>query len=256
MPLFLVFAGISDLRADKLSFDERVEISRGLGSELATSKVLLPRSKKALLLDSDGKYDSKVWEKAETENGPAARVGDQIQITHVTIEDKKIVMEINGGLRKGKWYEHIQAGTGNRTRPITQNPSSATTGSNIALVFPDGVPPLKSAEIKQILSSVFDFEKHSATEQYVDKLPEPVKKAIQEKRSIEGMDRDQVLLAMGKPKNKMRETSSEGDEMEDWIYGEAPGKITFVTFSEGKVVKIRESYANLGGSTVETMPPH
>jgi hypothetical protein len=38
-------------------------------------------------------------------------------------------------------------------------------------------------------------------------------------------------------------------ESEDWIYGEPPGKITFVTFAGSKVVQIKEAYADIGGST-------
>jgi hypothetical protein len=67
------------------------------------------------------------------------------------------------------------------------------------------------------------------------------------------MDRDQVLMSMGKPRSKSRETK-DGAELEDWIYGQAPGKITFVTFDGPKVVKIREAYAGLGGSTAPKLP--
>jgi len=35
-----------------------------------------------------------------------------------------------------------------------------------------------------------NFEKHSAAQQYVDKLPEPTKKAIKEQRAVEGMNRN------------------------------------------------------------------
>jgi len=66
------------------------------------------------------------------------------------------------------------------------------------------------------------------------------------------MNREQVLLAMGHPRNKSRETQ-DGDEVEDWVYGNPPGKVTFVTFSEGKVVKVREDYANIGGSTAPAL---
>ncbi|MBV9441119.1 MAG: DUF2845 domain-containing protein, partial [Acidobacteriaceae bacterium] len=128
-------------------------------------------------------------------------------------------------------------------------------GSRVALVFPDGVPSLTSAEIRRMLSPVFDFEKHSAAEQYIDKLPEPVQKAIKEQRAITGMDKDQVLLALGKPRSKSRQTTPEGDEVEDWIYGDPPGKMTFVKFTEGKVVKVEESYANIGGTTAPPLPP-
>jgi hypothetical protein len=67
------------------------------------------------------------------------------------------------------------------------------------------------------------------------------------------MNREQVLLAMGHPRNKSRETR-DGDEMEDWVYGNPPGKMTFITFTEGKVVKVREDYANIGGSTAPPLP--
>ncbi|HEY6991503.1 MAG TPA: hypothetical protein VH369_24115 [Bryobacteraceae bacterium] len=232
-----------------------MEIMRGLDAEFATMKVTLPRSKKPLVFHSDGSYDKTAWDRAMQEGGPAARLGDEIQITRVEIESNKIVLEINGGTRTGHWYDHVQIGMGGNTSPVHTNQNAAPgNGSRVALVFPDSVPSLKSAEIRHILSPIFDFEKHSAAEQYMDKLPEPIKKAIKEQRAMEGMDKDQVLLALGKPRNKSRETNKDGDEIEDWIYGEPPGKMTFIRFDEGKVVKIDESYANVGGSTAPPLP--
>ena len=243
------------LRADKLSFDERMEIERGLDAEFATVKVTLPRSKKPLVFHSDGTYDKTAWDHAMQEGGPAARLGDEVQITRVEIDSNKILLEINGGTRTGHWYDHVQVGMGGSTSPVHTNQNAAPgNGSHLAIVFPHGVPSLKSAEIRQMLSPIFDFEKHSAAEQYMDKLPEPIKKAIKEQRAMEGMDKDQVLLALGKPRNKSRETNKDGDEIEDWIYGEPPGKMTFVRFNEGKVVKIDESYANVGGVTAPPLP--
>ena len=61
------------------------------------------------------------------------------------------------------------------------------------------------------------------------------------------MDREQVILALGRPDNKVRETV-DGVELEDWIYGKPPGRIVFVTFEGDKVVRVKESYAGLGGS--------
>ena len=71
-----------------------------------------------------------------------------------------------------------------------------------------------------MLAPVLDFEKRSATEQYIETLPPEIQEAIKEKRAIEGMDREQVLLALGRPRNKVRETK-DGVETEDWIYGTA-----------------------------------
>jgi hypothetical protein len=114
---------------------------------------------------------------------------------------------------------------------------------------------VNSSELRQILAPVLDFEKHSASQQYVDTLPEPMKKAIKENRAIVGMNRDQVMLAMGRPHNKSRETNKDGDEIEDWVFGDPPGKLTFVRFTEGKVIEVHESYANVGGTTAPPLDP-
>jgi len=245
------------LLASKLSFDERMEIERGLDAEFATLRVSLPISKKPLVVHNDGSYDKADWENVMHENGPAARLGDQVQITRVEIESNKIVLEINGGTKRGHWYDHVQVGMGGDTMsqvPVNQSAQSAK-GSHVAIIFPGGVPSLKSSDLRQILSPIFDFDKHSAAQQYVEKLPEPIKKAIKEQRAVTGMDKDQVLLALGKPVNKSRETNDNGDEIEDWIYGNPPGRVIFVTFNEGKVVKVEDSYANIGGRTSPPLPP-
>ena len=246
----LLISGLS-IQAAKLTDQDRIEILRGLSSEYATAKVFLPRSKKPLPFESTGTWDKAAWNDAAREFGPAARVGDLVQVTKVDIDNKRIVLEINGGLKSGKkWYDHIQIGMGNTTRPISQGQSAAPGGTTIALLFDKDVPLIKSAEIKKLLAPILDFEKHSATEQYMDTLPAPIKKAITEKKAVEGMDRDQVLLALGHPLRKIRETK-DGVETEDWVYGEPPGKITFVTFTGSKVSKVKDAYAGLGGSTVE-----
>jgi hypothetical protein len=233
-----------------------MEIERGLTAEYATAKVTLPASKKMLVIHSDGSYDKGEWQESLQDNGPAARLGDQVQITRVTIEDKKILLEINGGGRKGgHWYDHVQVGMGGASPVNTQQNTAAPGGARLELVFPAVVPSVNSTELKRMLSPVLDFEKHSASAQYVDTLPAPIKKAIKDQTAIVGMDRDQVLLAMGRPVNKSRETTPDGDEVEDWVFGNPPGKMTFVRFTEGKVTKVENSYANVGGSTMPSLAP-
>ena len=78
LALVVIFAIASArLRADskKLTEDQRIEILRGLSSEYAKIKVLLPKSKKALEISSDGTWDHDVWNAAFKELGPAGRVG-------------------------------------------------------------------------------------------------------------------------------------------------------------------------------------
>jgi hypothetical protein len=232
--------------ADKLTYDERVELVRGLMAEYATVKTFLPRSKKPLEFESTGKYDKAKWDEVAKQFGPAARSGDLVQITRITLEDDKIALEINGGLKSGKhWYDRVQIGMGQQTSPVSNGNINPTTGTNIEILFHKPLAGLTSADVKKILLPLFDFEKRSATEIYADTLPPAIKKAISDKRVLEGMDRDQVLLAMGHPVHKSRETK-DGLETEDWVYGTPPGKITFVTFNGNKVIKVKEAFAGLG----------
>ncbi len=243
--LLVVLIAAPAFAEDKLGFDDRVEIVRGLTAEFATLKTFLPQSKKPLEFESTGKFNAKEWEEIGKQLGPAARTGDQIQITKVAIEHDKILLEINGGVKSGrKWYDHVQVGMGNPQGPIGQS-GTPTMGSNLEILFHKPLPAMKTADVKKILATIMDFEKHSATELYTDSLSPEVQEAIKEKRARVGMDRDQVLLALGRPVNKSRETK-DGLELEDWIYGRAPGRITFVTFNGNKVVKVKESYAGLG----------
>jgi hypothetical protein len=240
---------------EKLEPEQRMEIIRGLSAEFATAKVVLPKSKKPLEVNLQGGFDKGAWEQAAKTAGLAARAGDLVQITKVEVGNDRIVLEINDGPKgKRRWYHNIEVGMGTRTTPVARAPNMAPGGTNVALVFGKAAPPSTAAEIKKLLAPVLDFEKRSATEQYVETLPAPIQAAIKEKKAIEGMDRDQVLLALGKPVRKHRETR-DGVEYEDWIYGNPPGKVTFVTFEGNKVVRVKETYAGVGGAVNNPLPP-
>jgi hypothetical protein len=248
------FIAVASLKADqkKLTMDQRVELLRGLNSEYATVKSPLPRSKKPLEFNSDGTWDKDQWLAVGRQMGPCARIGDLVQITHVTIDKDNIVFEINNGLKnQGSWKDHVQVGIGGGMAPLSRSDANAPGGTNIILKFPEAIGEITSADVKKMLAPVLDFEKHSATENYADTLPPEVKQAIAEKKPIAGMDRDQVLLALGRPLHKTRE-NKDGVDYEDWIYGQPPGRMTFVTFAGPKVVKVKETYAGLGGSIAET----
>jgi hypothetical protein len=253
--MLLMAAAAPLLRSsDKLTFDERIELTRGLTAEYATVKSFLPRSKKPLPYEASGTYDKQKWEQIGKEFGPAARAGDLVQITHIVLDEDKIVLEINGGVKNGKhWYDHVQVGMGQRTAPISNGDVTQTAGTNIEILFHKPLAALKSAEVKKMLAPIFDFEKRSATELYAETLPPAIQKAIADKRVLEGMDRDQVVLALGHPQHKSRETK-DGLEVEDWVYGSPPGKITFVTFNGNKVIKVKEAFAGLGAEAAGAEP--
>ena len=255
--LAAVLIAVSALPADskKLTSDQRIELLRGLSAEYATIKGQLPRSKKALEFNADGTWDQTKWKAAEQELGLAGRVGDLIQVTHVEIDKERIVLELGGGAKaRSKWYQRIEVGIGTQTRPISQGDGNAPGGTTVALVFGEPMGEMNSADVKKLLLPILDFDKQSVTENYLETLPEPVREAIRAKKALEGMDRDQVLMALGRPLHKNRETK-EGTELEDWIYGEPPGRVTFVTFGGNKVVKVKETYAGLGGAVAKTPGP-
>jgi hypothetical protein len=43
---------------------------------------------------------------------------------------------------------------------------------------------------------------------------------------------------MGRPDRKVRERDPEGNDTEDWIYGQPPAKTIFVRFEGDKVIQI------------------
>lgn len=256
----LALAGASLLLGDskKSEEDQRIELLRGLMAEYATVKTYIPLARKALDFESDGTWDKDKWEQAGKEFGPAARVGDLMQVTKVGIDKNAIMLVLNNGPKaKGSWKDHVSIGLGGGMTPISgnnPNPTNAPGGAAIVVHYRQGIGELTSADVKKALAPVLDFDKHSATEQTVDTLPPEIKKAVLEKKAIEGMDRDEVILAMGRPNRKTRE-SKDGVDYEDWIYGEPPGRVTFVTFAGPKVAKIKETYAGLGGSIADTKNP-
>lgn len=245
--------GTSLFAAGKLTFEDEVELIRGLTAESAKVKAYLPRSKKPIDFNSDGSWDKQAWLDAGQKLGPAARVGDEIKITKVTLENEKIILEINGGIKGGgHWYDHVQVGMGDATQPVSPGGGTPTTGTYIAIVFHKPLEPMKSADVKKMLAPILDFDKHTATELYADTLPPEIKAAIAAKRAEIGMDQDQVVLALGKPVRKIRETVDDVD-LEDWVFGTPPGKITFVTFNGKKCVKVKESYAGLGAEAASPL---
>jgi len=237
--------------ADKLTTEDRIEITRGMTAEYAKVKALLPRSKKALEFNADGTYNKKAWSDIAKESGPAARIGDLVQITKVDIGDDRLTFDINGGFKGGKkWYQGVQIGVNGGMSPVSRNETNAPSGTSIVLLFHKPLEPIKAAEIKKMLAAVLDFDKRTATELYSESLPPEVQQAIKEKRAREGMNHEQVIMALGRPAQKSRETK-DGIDLEDWVYGMAPGKITFVTFKGDTVIKVKESYAGLGTQVQE-----
>ena len=251
-----VLLAAASLQADtkKLTQEQRRELVRGLTAEWAIAKIVVPVSKKALPFDSLGGWDEEVWRDENYKNGPAARPGDMVQVTKVDVDDDKIKIELNDGSKKGSFWDRVQIGTGNQTTPITRPKTNAMAGASIEIRFPDSIGEVDSAGVKKILAKVLDFDKHSAIESYIDSLPEPIREAIKAQKVIEGMDREQVMMSLGSPVSKSRETKDDVD-YEDYIYGKAPGVIRFVRFAGAKVESVKEFYVGINASTADNSGP-
>ena len=257
--VLIAFLAVASLRGDtkKLSLDQRVELLRGLSSEYATAKIILPRSRKALPFEENGTWDKKAWEAAVRKEGPAARVGDMVQVTKVDVDDDAITLQLNDGMKKkGSWRDRVQISVGGATTGPS-NPQAANqpnNGTAIVIKFKDSIGDITSAQLKKLLAPVLDFEKHSASENYIDTLPPETQQAIKEKKAIEGMDQEAVILALGRPLRKTRETKDDV-EQETWQFGEPPGRVIFVTFAGSKAIRVRDTYAQMGGSVAQIPGP-
>jgi hypothetical protein len=180
-----------------------------------------------------------------------------VQVTKVDVDDDAITLQINNGLKKqGSWKDRVQISLGGVT-PGPNNPQAGNqphTGTAIVVKFRDSIGDVTSAQLKKLLAPVLDFEKHSASENYLDTLPPQTQQAIKEKKVIEGMDQEAVILALGRPLRKTRETKDDV-EQETWQFGEPPGRVTFVTFAGSKVIRVRDTYAQMGGSVAQIPSP-
>jgi len=223
-----------------LNETSRIEIIRGISSEIVVAKIALPRGKHGLYLNSQGKIDEQKLATEMKQNGAAIRAGMPVEITKVMFKPDELVFEINHGGRSGKkWYQHIEVGMGGTTSPVGGNEAPVLAyGSYIDLTLPLGAPALTADQVKKMLAPVLDFERHAPTVLYSPSLPPKTKAAIQKHEILVGMDRDAVLSSKGPPDRKVRETR-DGDEQEDWIYG-APPHSLFVTFSGDTVIKVKQ----------------
>ncbi|MEI9812837.1 MAG: type II CAAX endopeptidase family protein [Acidobacteriota bacterium] len=196
----LLAAAVAQADTHKLTDEQKRELVRGLTAEWAKAKIELPVSKKPLPFDSIGARDEEFWKDALYKNGPAARPGDMVQITKIDVDDDKIKVELNDGSKKGRFLDHVQisGSGGTMTGPPKAGPTSAAAGTSIEIRFPKSIGEIDSAGVKKILSSIMDFNIHTAVETYIESLPEPVREAIKAKKAIVGMDREQVLMALAR----------------------------------------------------------
>lgn len=230
----------------------KLALIRYVSGEFAKARKPVPGGKEGFILYVGKPLNQDYLDRVVATHGAAINTGDNVQITGLEFRDRSIVVDVNGGGRPKKhWRDHVQIGMGGN--PMPQSTSTTTPeqqgppgfqpgmGGTLYLDFSQRVPDLTPDQLKVILAPFLDFNKErSASVHWIDTLPPEKKKAITERRAILGMDREEVVAAIGKPDRKVRERDSEGNDTEDWIYGHPPDKTVFVHFTSEKVTSIKQ----------------
>lgn len=233
----------------------KLDIIRYVSGEFAKARRPIPGGKDGVTLFADKPLDEDSLHRAVTLHGAAINTGDHAQVTRLEFREHTIIVDVNGGGRpKKSWRDHIQFGMGGPTMPTStttaSNPNTEDQGptgfqqgrgGTIYLQFPKNVPDLTPDELKDLLSPFLDFSKEkSAAVHWIDTLPPEMKKAISDRHAVVGMDREEVVAAIGKPDRKVRERDAQGNDTEDWIYGHPPDKTLFVHFTGEHVTGIKQ----------------
>ena len=228
----------------------KLELIRYVSGEFAKATKSLPAGKEGFILYVGKPVNSEQLDRALATRGAAVNSGDKVQITKLDFRDHQIIVDLNGGGRgKRSIRDHIHIDMVGIPTAQTTTEQEETgppglqpgMGSTIYLDFNKPVPDLSPSDLKQLLSPFLDFSRErSASVLWVDSLPPEMKKAIAERRPLVGMDREEVIAAIGKPDHKVRERDPQGNDIEDWIYGEPPSKTVFVRFSGDHVTRIKQ----------------
>jgi len=228
-------------QSSKLQPESQLLIVRYIDGEYAKALHPLPGGKKGLIVSVDKPLDEQHLQDSLRLYGTIANPGDTIQITNVEFRSKQIVLTINGGPKKHfHWREHVSVGVGNLPDPAPVSHPGEGIGGYLILDYGRPIPNLSADDLKHQLSTILDFSTHSAATDWVESLPPEFKQAIQDHKAVVGMDEDMVVAALGRPDRKVRERDANGNETEDWIYGNPPARTVFVTFSAGKVIRVEE----------------
>jgi hypothetical protein len=244
-------AAPSQARKDKLQEASKLDLIRYVSGEFAKAAKSLPAGKEGFLLYAGKPVNQELLDRAVATHGAAVHAGDNAQITKLEFRDHTIVVDVNGGGRgKKRFLDRLQIDMGGlptmRSTSDVQQQNGPPgvqqgAGSTLLLEFTKNIPDLTPDELKQLLAPFLDFSKQrSASLQWIDTLPLDIRKAIHDRVAKIGMDREMVVAAIGKPGHKVRERDSQGNEIEDWIYGTPPDKTMFVRFMGDKVTSIRQ----------------
>jgi hypothetical protein len=231
-----------------LQEQSKLSLIRYVSGEFAKARTSLPAGKQGFEVAVGKPIDRTELDRAVATRGAAIHGGDSVQITRLDFRSHVIAVDINGGGRgKKSWKDRLQISMGGvptmRTTTADNGPPGFQPGmgSTLLLDFSKDLPDMTPDDLKALLAPFLDFSKErSASVHWFDTLPPEMKAAIKERRAAVGMDREMVVAAVGKPERKVRERDLDGNDTEDWIYGNPPDKTIFVHFTGERVTRIEE----------------
>jgi len=108
----------------------------------------------------------------------------------------------------------------------------------VTLEFDKYVPEVNGDQVRSMLAPVFDFKALTQAEAYQKTLPPKLQEAIKDHKILVGMDKEMVMYAKGRPPRKVRDKDDQGQEYEEWIYGNPPEEVDFVRFKGNEVARL------------------
>lgn len=219
---------------------EKLEITRQISGEFIQTTTPLPAAEKhyKLTLPKAPKEGEVLILSSKKGIIPA---GTKTQITLAQVEDNAIILDINGGGKeKHHIRDHIQVGIGGMGMggvPYGGQQQKPVEGTTVVLDVPKGTGGLTGDDVKKLLLPYMRFSSRSATVDWVATLPPQFQAGIKGRYAVEGMTREMVESAIGKPDKKIRE---EAEGTETWIYGTPPGPTTFIVFQNTTVASIKK----------------
>jgi hypothetical protein len=237
-------------KSGPLQDSSKLTLIRYVSGEYAKAIKPLPAGKEGFIVHIGQPLDANMLDRQVATHGAAVNTGDHVQITKLEFRDKEIIVDLNGGGRGKKRLRdriHIEMGGIPTARTTSAQQDSGPPGmqpglgSTLYLDFARALPDLAPEDLKKLLSPFLDFSRQrSASVQWFDTLPVEMRKAIQDRKPVVGMDREEVVAAIGKPEHKVRERDAEGNDIEDWIYGQPPSKTVFVRFTGQRVTSVKQ----------------
>jgi hypothetical protein len=240
----LVSIGLCLPASAQISRDAKYDILRTVLADQAAARIGLPFGEDGVELSDSGQINNEKLERELRKNGQSIEAGKVVTVTNIAFDDDKVEIELDGGGKNKKSFlDRIQVGvgTGTTTAPVGRDDKTAKAkGSKVILRFSKKVPAALTADqLKESLSPVLDFNKHNFMKTGIDALPPEFQQAVKAKEARIGMDRSTVIMALGRPNNKIRETK-EGVYSEQWVYYQHGYKALFVTFEDNVVVAVKQ----------------